>query len=113
MTTTKSELFHNYTCWSCNFFDYSVRTGHEISWNQWAQASLYEHLVEHVEERLAGREMSMSELWRCDPLKSPRSYNLIKKVIYDMAMHGLLVCTFIDRGGKCRRWAINKEIASD
>jgi hypothetical protein len=92
-------------CYACTFWD-AVDDGRVLpSWKDYSRASLYEDLVHLVERTIGqGKEMSISEVWRQQRFRGPTDYNMLRKVMHDMARHGLIVCVHVDRAGKCRRY---------
>lgn len=94
-------LHHCYAC----FFNAGVMVESERqAWRSRDRAWAYERLVEHIESLQGQGPFSISRAWRADPMKSPSTFNMIQKVVHDMALHGLIVCVKPDRAGKCRGW---------
>lgn len=65
---------------------------------------LYERCVEVVEALQGLGPFSISEAWRSDSNRGPESYSMMRNVIRDMVIHGLLVCVKRDRANKCRAY---------
>lgn len=69
--------------------------------------SEYERAVEAIEAW--DGEFSVSGVWRFHrdngDYWGPRQFNVLKRVVADLAAHDLIYCVRRTPNGKCRRWA--------
>lgn len=92
-------------CYSCKMqTDRDERVYHQGQWKVEAREYLYERCVEVIEALQGGGPFSISEAWRADPHRGPTSYGMMRNVVKDLVLHGLIVCVKPDRSGKCRAY---------